>query len=62
MKKKDVIDYFGSASATARALRISRQALHSWPEELTERIAFRVELATYGKLKTKETIRNEHSR
>lgn len=61
MKKTDVIEYFGGASATARALRISRQALYKWPEELTERIAFRVELATNGKLKTQETIRNEQN-
>ena len=55
MTKTDVINYFGSKARTARALRISYQAVNNWPMELTERIAYRVELVTKGALKTDET-------
>ena len=57
MKKTDVITYFGSQSKTAKALRISQAAVHQWPETLTDRIAWRVELVTNGQLKTQETLR-----
>ena len=57
MLKTDVIDYFGSAANTARALRISRAAVCLWPDELSEQVAYRVELATSGALKTDETKR-----
>jgi hypothetical protein len=59
MKKTEVIEYFGSAAKTARALRISRAAVCLWPDELSDRTAFIVELATHGALKTDETLRNE---
>ena len=57
MKKVDVINYFGSAAKTARALRMSRAAVCLWPEELSEAQAYKVELVTSGKLKSDETIR-----
>lgn len=57
MNKKDVLNYFGSAAKTARALRISSSAVHQWPDALSDRIAYRVELVTNGKLKTQETLR-----
>ena len=57
MTKKEVIEYFGSASNTARALRISRSAVCLWPDVLSESIAYKVELASGGGLKTKETLR-----
>jgi hypothetical protein len=56
MTKTDVINYFGNKTKTARALRISYQAVKNWPVELTDRIAFRVELVTNGALKTNETL------
>jgi len=59
MKKSEVIKYFGGVNATARALRILPQAVSKWPDELTDRIAFRVELVTGGMLKTNETLRND---
>jgi hypothetical protein len=51
MKKSDVIEYFGSKSAASKALRVSYQSVHQWPEELTERISIRVENATRGGLR-----------
>jgi hypothetical protein len=38
MLKKDVIQYFGTASNTARAFEVTRQAVDRWPEVLTHRI------------------------
>lgn len=32
MKKQDVIDFFGSASKTARALGMAKSAITSWKE------------------------------
>lgn len=60
MTKKEVIGYFGSVKKTCEALRISKMAVSKWPEVLTERISFRVELATNGDLKTDETKRKEN--
>lgn len=55
MTKKEVIEFFGSKAATARALRISYQSVRQWPDVLPDRIGYRVELATKGRFKTKES-------
>ena len=55
MLKNDVLEYFGGINQTAKALRLSYQAVYQWPEVLTDRIAYRVELVTKGALKTDET-------
>jgi len=57
MTKNDVIEYFGSAAKTARAMRISRAAVCLWPDVLTDAIAFKIELVTKGALKSDETLR-----
>ena len=62
MKKSEVIKYFNGVNATARALRIRPAAVSKWPDELTDRIAFRVEIVTGGLLKTNETLRFEADR
>ena len=62
MKKSEVIKYFNGVNAAARALRIRPAAVSKWPDELTDRIAFRVELVTGGLLKTNETLRFEADR
>ena len=59
MTKKEVIEYFGSPARAARLLRISRSSITQWPDVLTDRIAFRVELATNGALKSDETLQME---
>lgn len=51
MKKQDVIDYFGSGEATARALGISGAAVCRWGEEIPEKQAYKVERISKGKLK-----------
>jgi hypothetical protein len=57
MKKNDVLEHFGSAAKTARAMRISRTAVSLWPDILSDNVAFKVELVTNGALKTEETLR-----
>jgi hypothetical protein len=62
MKKSEVIEYFGSAARTARAMRISRAAVTMWPDELGDNVSFKVELVTGGNLKSDETLRLESDR
>jgi DNA-binding transcriptional regulator Cro len=57
MTKQEVIEHFGSAANAARALRLSRAAVTLWPDTLSEHVAYKVELATKGALKTEETKR-----
>jgi len=36
MTKKDAVNLFGSKTALAKALFVTRQAVHGWSEELTQ--------------------------
>jgi len=51
MKKTDVIAHFGSISETSKALKISFQAVHQWPETVPLLRAYHIERLTRGKLK-----------
>jgi transposase-like protein len=62
MKKSDVIKFFGSQSATARAMRINRVSVHKWRDELSESLQYRIEIVTGGLLKSDETERLERIR
>lgn len=42
MRKADALELFGGPSATARACRISKQAVSDWPAHLSPRIADRI--------------------
>ena len=42
MRKEDALALFGGPAATARACRISKQAVSEWPDDLSPRIADRV--------------------
>ena len=57
MKKKDVIEHFGSIKKAADALGIWPQSLYSWKENVPENMAYKVEVITGGKLKA---VDNEH--
>jgi len=57
MKKSDVIEYFGSAAAIARAVGISRQAVHEWPDELPVPRACQIEILTGGALRAENVAR-----
>lgn len=48
MKKDEAIDQLGgSTAAAAKAIGISYQAVHKWPEVLSARIVDRVQAALY---------------
>lgn len=51
MKKKDVIEYFGSVKKTADALKLWPQAVYNWGEEVPKSAQYRIEIVTKGKLK-----------
>ncbi len=53
MKKKDVLKYFGNSVQTAKALGITKQAVHYWPDEIPLGRACEIELLTNGALKAK---------
>lgn len=51
MKKQDVIRHFGTATKTARALRISQAAVSKWPKLIPELKARQLDEITNGKLR-----------
>lgn len=53
MLTQEVLDYFGSKMATARALGITRQAIQGWEYVVPLQRAWRIEDLTKGKLKVK---------
>lgn len=50
MRKKDVIEHFGSQKAVADALDISEQAVSNWDDEIPRGRAFELQVLTGGKL------------
>ena len=59
MLKKEVIEYFGGLLETSRALRVHENSVRRWPDELTKKLEFRVELVTNGHFKSRETLLRE---
>lgn len=57
MTKEDVVNYYGSVTKAAKALRIDSSTIRHWPSgvQLTPRIAWRVEFATNGALKVDDS-------
>ncbi|QEY25813.1 Cro/CI family transcriptional regulator [Neisseria zalophi] len=51
MLTKDVIDFYGTKIAVARALGISPSAVTQWKEIVPEKQAYRIQGLTGGKLK-----------
>jgi hypothetical protein len=62
MTKAEVIEYFGSASKTGRALKITRQAVYDWPDIVPLKSQWRIELMTHGALKSELTKEMERER
>ena len=58
MKKKDVIEYFGSIKKTADALGCWPQAVYSWGDDVPDLMAYKVQVVTNGALKVDE--KNDH--
>lgn len=51
MTKSDLISYFGSRAAVARALGITRAAISAWPERPPLGRQFEIEVLTHGALR-----------
>ncbi|MCQ9326933.1 Cro/CI family transcriptional regulator [Neisseria dentiae] len=51
MRTKDVIAFYGTKIAVARALGISPSAVTQWQEVVPEKQAYRIQILTGGKLK-----------
>lgn len=51
MRKKDVIEHYGTEAEVARALEISRQAVNNWPDIVPEPTAYKIQVLTNNKLK-----------
>lgn len=51
MTKTQAIEHFGNASAVARALKVTRQSVCSWSEEIPLLRQMQIEKLTKGKLK-----------
>lgn len=51
MLTKDVINFYGTKIAVARALGISPSAVTQWKEIVPEKQAYRIQRMTGGKLK-----------
>lgn len=50
MRKELVIAHFGTASAVAEKLEISRQAVSSWGNIIPEGMAYKIQVITAGVL------------
>lgn len=51
MRTKDVIDFYGTKIAVARALGISPSAVTQWTEIVPEKQAYKIQILTGGKVK-----------
>ena len=51
MRTEEAIRHFGSAAALARALGITRQAVHDWGDEVPTVRTFQIEVVTAGALR-----------
>ncbi|CRL63900.1 TPA: Cro/CI family transcriptional regulator [Proteus mirabilis] len=56
MLKKDVINFFGGVTATARALGISKSTVSIWKPEIPWKYALLIEKITQGTLKANVAI------
>ncbi|WP_067095533.1 Cro/CI family transcriptional regulator [Marinomonas atlantica] len=56
MFKKIVVEHFGSQSAVARALGVTRAYVSAWPERVPEKQALKLERLTKGQLTYDESL------
>lgn len=54
MKTADAIRHFGTQSALAKALGISKQAIAQWGERVPEGRAYQLQVITGGQLSAKQ--------
>ena len=56
MHKSQILQYFKTVTAAAKAIGVSRQAFYDWPELIPEQWAWTVEGKTRGALKVNERL------
>ena len=56
MLKQDVLDYFKTQVAAARAVGISKQGVWMWPEVVPQAHAWKLQILTEGKLKVDPSL------
>lgn len=56
MTKTQAIEYYGSASSLARALKVTRQSISSWSEEIPLLRQMQLEKLTRGRLKAENPL------
>jgi hypothetical protein len=56
MYTRDAINHFGNKSKTAAALGVTKQAASKWGELLPERLAYRAERVSRGKLRVDPSL------
>ncbi len=54
MKKSDAVAHYGTAAELARALGISRQAVHFWRDDVPELYQYKLQYLTNGALRVTE--------
>ena len=59
MDKHKVIRHFGTKAKVAKALNISWEAVHKWPDKIPMRRAFELEIITDGKLKARFKVKKK---
>ncbi len=56
MKKADAIKFFRSEYAIAKKLKLTKQAVHQWPDVIPFRRAIKLEELSGGKLKVNHDL------
>ena len=62
MRKKDVLDHFGTMTKTAEFLGITHQAVSQWPDPIPEGVAYKLQVMTAGKLLVNPALYEKSSR
>lgn len=60
MKTADVIAFYGTKAAAARALNVHRLAIYQWGDNVPFARQFEIEVKTGGFLKSDYTLAKEH--
>ncbi len=59
MLKSQAIEFFGGAPALARALGLTRQAIHAWPDVVPDLYQYKLHHLSGGKLPLGDELKND---
>lgn len=62
MLKSDIVDFFGSVPKAAEALGVTRSAAYQWKDIVPERMAYRAQAISRGKLKVHPSVYERRER